>query len=52
MDDHALKYFGEERCNSDEFCDEAYLFVPFDEDHYNAMKEYIEHYYAEFTRSE
>jgi hypothetical protein len=48
VDDHALKYFGEERYNSDEFYDEAYLFVPFDEDYYSAMKEYIEHYYAEF----
>ena len=48
VDDHALKYFGEERYNSDEFQDEAYHFVPFDEEYYNAMKEYIEHYYAEF----
>ena len=28
IDDYALKYFGSERYHSDEFQDEAYLFIP------------------------
>ena len=35
-------YFGPERYHSDEFQDEAYLFIPFDEDYYQAMAEVIE----------
>lgn len=42
IDDYALKYFGPERYHSDEFQDEAYLFIPFDEDYYHAMAELIE----------
>ncbi|MEQ2398161.1 immunity protein Imm33 domain-containing protein [Merdimmobilis hominis] len=42
IDDYALKYFGPERYHSDEFQDEAYLFIPFDEDYYQAMAEVIE----------
>ncbi len=41
IDDHAEQYFGPERYHSDEFKDEAYLFVPFDEDYYQAMAEVI-----------
>lgn len=41
VDDMALEYFGEERYNSDEFQDEAYLFVPFDEEYYKAISRYI-----------
>ena len=41
IDDYALKYFGPERYHSDEFQDEAYLFIPFDEDYYQAMAEVI-----------
>ena len=37
VDAHALDYFGPERYHSDQFQDEAYLFVPFDEDYYQAM---------------
>ena len=32
VDDNALRFFGPERYHSDEFQDEAYLFIPFDED--------------------
>ena len=33
VDDNALRFFGPERYHSDEFQDEAYLFIPFDEDY-------------------
>ena len=42
VDDNALRFFGPERYHSDEFQDEAYLFIPFDEDYYQAMAEVIE----------
>ena len=41
VDDNALCFFGPERYHSDEFQDEAYLFIPFDEDYYQAMAEVI-----------
>ena len=41
IDNHALAYFGAEQYFSEEFDDEAYLFVPFDEDYYAAMAETI-----------
>ncbi len=42
IDRYALQYFGPERYRSDEFQDEAYLFLPFDETYYQAMAEIIE----------
>ena len=42
IDNYALEYFGPERYHSDEFRDEAYLFIPFDEDYYQAVAEVIE----------
>ena len=42
VDDNALRFFGPERYRSDEFQDEAYLFIPFDEDYYQAMAKVIE----------
>ncbi|OUO66094.1 hypothetical protein B5F55_14565 [Anaerotruncus colihominis] len=42
VDDNAFRFFGPERYHSDEFQDEAYLFIPFDEDYYQAMAEVIE----------
>ena len=41
IDNYALEYFGPERYHSDEFQDEAYLFIPFDEDYYQAMAKVI-----------
>ena len=41
VDDNALRFFGPGRYHSDEFQDEAYLFIPFDEDYYQAMAEVI-----------
>ena len=37
IDDYALRYFGPARYHSNEFRQEAYLFIPFDEDYYQAM---------------
>ena len=37
IDDYALKYFGPSRYHSNEFQQEAYLFIPFDEKYYQAM---------------
>ena len=42
VDKYALKYFGRERFNSGEFKDEAYLFVPYDEDYYKNLSKYID----------
>ena len=42
IDDYALQYFGPERYHSNEFREEAYLFIPFDEDYYQAMAKIIE----------
>ena len=42
MDAYALHYFGPERYHAGEFQDEAYLFVPFDEDYYQAMAKLLE----------
>lgn len=42
VDDNALRFFGPERYHSNEFQDEAYLFIPFDEDYYQAMAKGIE----------
>ena len=46
VDGNALCFFGPERYHSDEFQDEAYLFIPFDEDYYQAMAEVIEERFA------
>ncbi len=42
VDDNALRFFGPERYHSNEFQDEAYLFIPFDENYYQAMAKVIE----------
>ena len=41
IDNYALSYFGASRYHSNEFKQEAYLFVPFDEDYYAAMAQLI-----------
>ena len=41
IDNYALSYFGAARYHSNEFKQEAYLFVPFDEDYYAAMAQLI-----------
>ncbi len=42
IDSYAIGVIGQERNYSDEIQDEAYLFIPFDEDYYQAMAEVIE----------
>nr|WP_279323859.1 DUF4253 domain-containing protein [Anaerotruncus colihominis] len=42
VDDYALQYFGPKRYHSNEFQQEAYLFIPFDEDYYQAMAKVID----------
>ncbi len=42
IDDYAIGVIGQERNYSDEIQDEAYLFIPFDEDYYQAMAKVIE----------
>lgn len=48
VDDYAEHYFGTEKYNSEEFQDEAYMFVPFDEQYYQGMSMYIERAFLEF----
>lgn len=48
IDEHALEYFGEKRYFSDEFKNEAYLFVPFDENYYFDMAEIIQHIWEDW----
>ena len=42
IDNYALEYFGSEQYYSDKFREEAYLFIPFDENYYQAMAKVIE----------
>lgn len=51
VDKYAEDYFGTERYNSEEFKDEAYLFVPFDEKYYQGMSKYIERAFFDFYPS-
>lgn len=48
VDDYAEHYFGTERYNSEEFQDEAYMFVPFDEDYYQGLSKYIDRAFSNF----
>ena len=51
VDDHALEYFGPARYASEEFRDEAYLFVPFDEAYYQAMARVIDRRWEGWRRN-
>lgn len=42
IDNYALEYFGTARYHSNEFKQEAYLYIPFDESYYQAMAKVIE----------
>ena len=42
IDNYAIDVIGQERNYSDEIQDEAYLFIPFDEEYYQAMAKVIE----------
>ena len=49
VDDCSRGFFGDARYNSDEFQDEAYLYMPWDEDYYARMKSYLDFRYAEWS---
>ena len=51
IDDHALSYFGATQYYSEEFDDEAYLFVPFDERLYREMAAIIERRWNAWKRN-
>lgn len=51
VDAYALEYFGEDKYNCDEFQDEAYLFVPFDENYYQCLSQYIEKTWHKFMQN-
>ena len=51
IDKYAEGYFGTEKYNSKEFQDEAYLFIPFDENYYKGMSKYIERAFSIFYPS-
>ena len=46
IDDYALAHFGSEQYYSDKFQEEAYLFIPFGEEYYQAMAKVIEKRFA------
>ena len=46
VDDNACSFFGAEKYHSEEFQDEAYLFIPFDEDYYQTMAKVIDERFA------
>lgn len=46
VDDNAFRFFGAEKYHSEEFQDEAYLFIPFDEEYYQNMAKLIDERFA------
>ena len=52
IDDYALKYFGPSRYHSNEFQQEAYLFIPFDEKYYQTMAQVIEERFANWQEQD
>jgi hypothetical protein len=48
VDKYAEEYFGAERCESGEFQDEAFLFLPFDENYYERLKSALDKWYKVF----
>ena len=49
IDEHANEYFGE-KAHSDEFQNEEFLFVPYDENYYCGMKKYLDKRYREMKQ--
>lgn len=52
VDNVAMDYFGEEKYNCEEFGNEAYIFVPYNEEYYKAMCGYIDKNYKGFLEIE
>lgn len=48
IDFYAKRFFGEEKYNSAEFKDEAYLFIPYDETYYQGLSKYIDKAWHDF----
>lgn len=48
VDEYAKQYFGLDKYNSEEFQDEAYLFVPYDEAYYQGLSAFIDEAYQQF----
>lgn len=42
VDDYAINYFGEDKYNSNELKNEAYLFIPYDDNYYKELSKYID----------
>lgn len=52
IDDYALAYFGLARYHSNEFKDEAYLFIPFYDDYYQDMASTIERHFEHWQNQD
>ena len=50
VDDYAEKQLGSEKYNCEEYKNEAYLFVPYDEKYYKGLSKYIEKEWKKFNR--
>lgn len=50
VDSVAYDYFGNEKYNCEEFGDEAYLFVPYDDNYFKAINKYINKNYRKFEK--
>ena len=51
IDTYALEYFGQEKYNSEEFKNEAYLFVPYTDEYYEIVSEIIDIAYKNYVKS-
>lgn len=51
IDTYALEYFGQEKYNSEEFQNEAYLFVPYTDEYYEIVSEIIDDAYKNYVKS-
>lgn len=49
VDKYAEEYFGTKKYNSAEFQDEAYMFVPYDEEYYQGLSKYIDTAFEKYT---
>ena len=50
VDMHALSVLGEEKYNCAEYKNEAYLFVPYNEEYYQGLSKYIDEAYKKFKK--
>ena len=50
VDMYAENYLGTEEYNSDKYKNEAYLFVPFDDNYYNGLSKYIDEEWEKYNK--